>query len=109
MSIEAQYDQFISTMNQSIANVDPYLAVKIMYLERKLPDASPRVELDIDYNDGVDLERKREIVRFRYGFPIQPTKHGLTAVGRINMGIIEEFAKDKDVKYITGKASPSSY
>jgi len=25
------------------------------------------------------------------------------------MGIIEEFAKDKDVKYITGKASPSSY
>lgn len=109
MSVEAQYDQLISTINQSIATVDPELAVKIMYLERKLPDASPRVELDIEYNKGVDVERKQDIVRFRYGFPIQPTDHGLVATGQINMGIIEEIAKDKDVKHITGKASPSSY
>ncbi|HIE46999.1 MAG: hypothetical protein ABGW49_00285 [Nitrosopumilus sp.] len=109
MSIEAQYDQFISTINQSMVKVDPNLAVKIMYLERKFPDVAPRVELDIEYNDGVDLERKQEIVRFRYGFQIQQRKHGFVAVGRISVGVIEEFSKDMDVKYITGNATPSSY
>ncbi len=109
MSIESQYDHFISTINQSMANVDPDLVIKIMYLERKLPDVLPKVNLDIEYNPGVDLERKQEIIRWRYGFPVQPTTHGLIAVGRINVEMIEAFSKDKDVRHITGKANPSSY
>ena len=38
MTVEAQYDQFLSILNQTMNNVDSNLLVKMMYLERKLPD-----------------------------------------------------------------------
>ena len=49
MTIEAQYDQFISILNQTMNNVDSNLLVKMMYLERKLPDVFPKVELNLEY------------------------------------------------------------
>ena len=38
MTVEAQYDQFISNLNQTMNKVDPNLLVKMMYLERKIPN-----------------------------------------------------------------------
>jgi len=34
--IEVQYDEFVSTIAQTLSNVDVNLLMKIMYLERKL-------------------------------------------------------------------------
>ena len=42
MTVEAQYDKFISGLNQTMNNVDSDLLVKIMYLERILPDIAPK-------------------------------------------------------------------
>ena len=110
MSIaETQYDEFISSIGQTIPKVDVNLMVKIMYLERRLPDVAPRVELHIDYKSKVDPMIKQEQLRKKYGFPTQTSLHGLTAVGQINIEIIEEISKDPDVEHISGNATPASY
>ena len=62
---ETQYDQFISSIGQTIPNVDVNLMVKIMYLERRLPDVAPRVELHIEYKSKVDPMKKQEEIRRR--------------------------------------------
>jgi hypothetical protein len=109
MTIEAQYDQFIAILNQTMKNVDPNLLVKMMYLERKLPDVSPKVELTLEYKPNVDTERKKEIIRHRFGFPNQTTDHGVHVVGQMNTDIVEKFSQDPDIEYITGITTPSSY
>ncbi|MBT3329249.1 MAG: hypothetical protein HN384_04855 [Nitrosopumilus sp.] len=109
MTVEAQYDKFISGLNQTMNNVDSDLLVKIMYLERKLPDIAPKVELNIKYKSHVDTERKKEIIRSKLGFPNQTTNHGVNVVGRMDTNMVEKFSQDPDVQYITGSATPSSY
>lgn len=106
---ESQYDEFLSSISQTIPNSDVDLLVKIMYLERKLPDTSPKVELHMDYKMGVDLMKKQEMVRSKYGFPTQTSSHGVTAVGRMNIDLIEEISKDSDIEHISGTATPASY
>ncbi len=44
--VEIQYDEFLSSIGQTIVNVDVNLMVKIMYLERRLPD------VDIEHISG---------------------------------------------------------
>ncbi|MGI9565881.1 MAG: hypothetical protein ACR2LL_02560 [Nitrosopumilus sp.] len=106
---EDQYDEFISSIGQSIPKVDVNLLVKIMYLERRLPDVAPRVELHIEYKPKVDPMRKQEELRAQFGFPTQTSLHGLTAVGQINIRIIEKISKDQDIEHISGTATPASY
>ena len=89
MTVEAQYDQFISIINQTIKNVDPDLLVRMMYLERKLPDTPPRVELNIQYKPNVDAERKKEVLRNKFGFPNQSNDHGINVVGKMDTNIVE--------------------
>lgn len=107
--VEIHYDDFLSSIGQLIANVDVNLMMKIMYLERKLPDVDPKVELYIDYKSGVDPMKKQEQMRGRYGLPTQTNNHGLTVVGRMNIDLIEEISKDQDVEHISGNATPASY
>lgn len=107
--IESQYNEFTNAVTQSAPNVDVDLLVKIMYLERKLPDAPPMVELTIDYNPGTPIQNKEGAIRAKYGFPMNVGEHGLTLVSRMTVPLIEELSKDKDIKFITGKATPASY
>ena len=107
--IEIQYDEFLSKIKQIISNTDIDLLIKIMYLERKLTDVPPKVELHLEYDSDIDPSRKQELIRDRYGFPTQTSSHGLTAVGRMNVSLIEEIAKDPDIEHISGKATPASY
>ncbi|QLH07193.1 hypothetical protein [Nitrosopumilus ureiphilus] len=107
--VENQYNEFLSSIGQLITNVDVNLMMKIMYLERKLPDVDPRVELYIDYKSGVDPMKKQEQMRGKYGFPTQTSIQGLTAVGRMNIDLIEEISKDQDIEHISGSATPASY
>ncbi|KER05705.1 hypothetical protein AAA799E16_01633 [Marine Group I thaumarchaeote SCGC AAA799-E16] len=107
--IEAQYNEFTNLITQTISNVDVDLLIKIMYLERKLPDAPPMVELTIDYNPGTNIKNKSEAIRAKYGFPMNVGEHGLTLVNQMSVSLIEELSKDRDVKFISGKATPASY
>jgi len=107
--IEVQYDEFVSTIAQTLSNVDVNLLMKIMYLERKLTDVAPRVELHMEYKSNVDPMRKQEEMRAKYGFPTQTSAHGLTAVGQMNVDIIEDISKDPEVSHISGTATPASY
>ncbi|KFM18399.1 hypothetical protein AAA799P11_01112 [Marine Group I thaumarchaeote SCGC AAA799-P11] len=107
--IEAQYNEFTNLITQTISNVDVDLLIKIMYLERKLPDAPPMVELTIEYDPGTNIQNKSEAIRAKYGFPMNVGEHGLTLVGQMSVPLIEEISKDRDVKFISGKATPASY
>lgn len=107
--IETQYDEFLSKIKQTISNTDIDLLMKMMYLERKLTDVAPKVELHMEYDSDIDPSRKQEMIRAKYGFPTQTSSHGLTAVGQMNVALIEEIAKDSDIKHISGKATPASY
>ena len=107
--VEIQYDEFLSSIGQTIPNADVNLLVKIMYLERRLPDATPRVEMHMEYKSGVDPMKKQEKIRVKYGFPTQTRLHGLTAVGQMNIALIEEISKDLDIEHISGTATPASY
>ena len=107
--IEVQYDEFVSTIGQTVSNVDVNLLMKIMYLERRLPDVAPRVELHMEYKSHVDPMKKQEEMRARFGFPTQTSAHGLTAVGQMTVAMIEEIAKDQDIEHISGTATPASY
>ncbi len=107
--IEAQYNEFTNAITQTISNVDVNLLIKMMYLERKLPDAPPRVELTVDYNSGTNVENKGDTIRAKYGIPMNVGEHGLTLVGQMTVPMIEELSKDKDIQFISGKATPASY
>ncbi len=107
--VETQYDEFLSKIKQSISNTDVDLLIKIMYLERKLTDVPPKVELHLEYGLEIDPSRKQDMIRAKYGFPTQLSTHGLTAVGQMNVGLIEEISKDPDIEHISGKATPASY
>jgi Trp operon repressor len=109
MSVENEYDRFLTIIKQTMPQVETNFLLKIMYLERALPDVSPRVEMHVEYKEGVNVERKQEIVRQRYGLPVQPVDEGLIADGQINVGMIEEFCQDSDIKHISGQATPASY
>lgn len=107
--IEMQYDEFLSSVGKTISNVDVNLLVKIMYLERRLTDVAPRVELHIQYKSSVDPMKKQEEMRAKYGFPTQTSLHELTVVGQMTINMIEDISKDKDVRFISGNATPASY
>jgi len=107
--VEIQYDEFLSSISKTIANVDVNLLVKIMYLERRLPDVAPGVNLHIEYKSDADPMNKQEKFRAKYGFQTQTSIHGLTVVGQISIDLIEEISKDPDIKHISGTATPASY
>ena len=107
--IESQYDEFLSLIGQKIPNADVNLLVKIMYLERRLTNVYPRVDLHVEYKSGIDPMQKQEQIRAKYGFPTQTSPHGLTAVGQMSIDVIEEISKDQDIKNISGTATPASY
>ena len=107
--IEINYEEFLSSIRQIIPNMDADLMVKIMYLERKLPDVAPRVELHVEYKNGVDTMKKQEQIRAKYGFPTQTSTHGMTMVGQMSIDLIEEISKDKEIEHISGVATPASY
>jgi hypothetical protein len=107
--VEIQYDAFLYSISQTIVNVDVNLLVKIMYLERKLTDVAPKVELHIEYKSGANPINKEEKFRQKYGFQTQTSIHGLTVVGQISIDLIEEISKDPDIDHISGTATPASY
>jgi len=108
--IETQYDMFLNSLKETIKNVDVNLMLKIMYLERRLPDVAPHVELEIKLKSGVNRAKKEREIRTKYGFQTSSLgEHGVFAVGQMSMDLVEEIAKDSEIEKISGMATPSSY
>ena len=107
--VEIQYDEFLSKIKQTVSNTDVDLLIKIMYLERRLTDVPPKVELHLEYGPDTNPLQKQTMIRAKYGFPTQTSSNGLTAVGQMNVALIEEISKDPGIKHISGQATPASY
>ena len=108
MSIESSFDEYKAQLSKMLHDkVDPYLALRIMYLERRLPEFPPKVELDIkarDFNTASDL---KELMRIEYGYEVARDKDHVTAVGFTNMEKLEKISALSDIEWITGSASPA--
>lgn len=107
---ENQYDDLIVNLGKVLPKVDPELALKVLYYERKMIDVYPSVEMEISYRSGTDRDRKRDELFSKYGFQIAlHGKNNIFAKGNMNMAIIKNMADDQEVEEITGTASVASY
>ena len=108
--VETQYDTFLMSLKETVKNVDVNLMLKILYLERKLPNVAPHVELELKLKPGINRVKKEAYVRSKYGFQTSSLgEHGLFAVGQMNMDLVAEIANDSDIEKISGVATPASY
>lgn len=107
--VESIYDEYISKLKQAMPNVDPNLAHRIIYLERKLEGedmTEPDVSAIIEYKPGVDVDRKVNGLREKYSVEVE---HGdkqnvLHIMSRMKISKIKEISADRDIARITGKA-----
>lgn len=106
--VESVYDHCIADLNALQANVDPTLLIRVMHLERRLPDESPLTEIEITYKQGVDKKQKEDQMRGR-GFQTSHHNDDLFVVGRMNIDKICRIAADSDIEMIHGQANPCSY
>ena len=106
---EALYDGFISELDKRLSKIDVKLAMNIMYFERKFPDISPSVILEIHYKDKADLERKRFEISSKRGLQSSMGGHAVVVRGNLSLKEIQEISFDPDVEKITGSATCASY
>ncbi len=107
-SVESQYDSFLDQLMSKIGKIDLKLATDVMYYERTFTDVEPRVEMDIHYRSGVNLEKKKYELEAHY-MVAREGERGLRAVGLASMNDIVELSKDPDIEKITGFATCASY
>ncbi|HXG74256.1 MAG TPA: hypothetical protein VNK44_05525 [Candidatus Nitrosotenuis sp.] len=108
-AIESSFDQYRKELSEMLGKVDVDLAIKTMYLERKLPDVEPRVELDLKIKSGSDMQRLAYKLSSKFGF--QSSVHGehLLLVGRATIDDIHKLSQDQSVEHISGTVSAASY
>ena len=58
------------SMKETIKNVDVNLLLKIMYLERKLPDVTPHIDLESKLKPGINRVKQEAHVRSKYGLKL---------------------------------------
>ncbi len=108
--IEAEYDDFLKDIQNKLQKISPELAMQAMYYERKFTDVDPHGEIVVEYNAGVDPDKKRFELGQKYGFEMAvKDKHELMVVGLMTLNTIYEISKDTDVKWISGTVSCASY
>ena len=107
-SVETQYDSFLDQLLSRIGKIDLKLATDVMYYERNLSDVEPKVELDIHYKAGTNLERKKYQLEAHY-MVAREGEHGIRAVGLASMNDIVNLSRDPDIEKISGFATCASY
>ncbi|CDI06391.1 conserved hypothetical protein [Candidatus Nitrosotenuis uzonensis] len=108
--IEDSFDEYKERLSGMLENkIDVDLAMKIMYLERKLPDVEPKVELDIRVSSESNTLSFLHKINQKFGFQTSARHNHLTAVGRINMDKLAKLASNQEIEWITGSATPASY
>ena len=109
-NVEGYYDSFLAELGSQLGKIDTHLAMQTMYYERKFPDVEPSVHLKIHYQDGTDLEKKRNEINSKYGFIISlEGKNTLKVAGLMDLETIRDISVDGQIVKISGSASCASY
>ncbi|MEO9309938.1 MAG: hypothetical protein ABI337_06550 [Nitrososphaera sp.] len=108
-AIESSFEQYKKELSKLLGKVDVDLAIKIMYLERKLPDVEPRVELDLKIKNGSDMQRLAYELSSKFGF--QSSIHGehIFLVGRATIDDVHRLSQNEAIEYVSGAVSAASY
>lgn len=108
MSIESSFDEYREQLSKMLHDkVDPFLALRIMYLERRLPEYPPKLELDVKVRDFNTAASLKESIREKFGFEVGRHKDHLSVVGLANIEKLEKLAATPNIEWITGSASPA--
>ena len=109
-NVEASFDEYKAILAHMLNDkVDADLAIKIMYLERKLPDAEPKAELDIRVRDEAVAKHLKDWFGDKLGYQVSCHKNHVTAVGRTSIERLAKIASHSDIEWISGSATPASY
>ena len=109
--LESIYDEYVSSLQKGLSNVDPNLVHRVMYLERKLSTEyikEPQVTMMIEYKSGLDMDKKLFDLREDYSLEAEYSDEHtvLFTMGRMKVDKLTQIASDGDIVKITGKASP---
>lgn len=108
-AIEASFDSYRKELEKMLGKIDVDLAIKIMYLERKLPDVEPKVELDLKIKNGIDPGKLGYELCSKYGMQSAVHKNHLILVGRATIDDVFEISKHEEVEYVSGSVTAASY
>jgi len=107
-NVESQYDSFLDQLVSKLGKVDLKLATDVLYYERKFTDVEPKVELDIHYRDGTNIDKKKYELEASY-MVAREGERGIRAVGLASLTDLLVLAKDPDIEEIDGFATCASY
>ena len=109
--IEPFMDQFYQDILRTVPNLDPYLAMKIMRLNKELQYRPPHVHLTVEYKKGINLNYKQE--KARDDFPLQVAEsrwHDCVIItGMMDVETVQKICADPDIVRITGDANAAMY
>lgn len=109
-NVETSFDEYKAILVHMLNDkVDADLAMKIMYLERKLPDAEPKAELDIRVGSEAAAKRLKDLLGDKLGYQVMCHKNHVTAIGRMNIERLAGIASYSDIEWISGSATPASF
>ncbi|MFZ1076202.1 MAG: hypothetical protein WAN47_02090 [Nitrosotalea sp.] len=107
-NVETQYDGFLDQITSKLGKIDLKLATDVMYYERKFTDVEPKVELDVHYRNGTNMDKKKYELEASY-MVAREGENGIRAVGLASLADILKLAKDPDIEKIDGFATCASY
>jgi len=108
-AIESSFDHYREELANMLKKIDVDLAMRVMYLERRLPDVEPHVELDAKIKDGVDRLMLSYEINSRFGFQTSIQNDHLILVGRAKMDDIFSLSQNPSIEFISGNATAASY
>ncbi len=109
-NIESSFDEYKAHLAHMLHDkVDADLAMKIMYLERKLPDVEPKVELDIKVKNDIIAQNLKNWFGAKLGYQVSCHKNHILVVGLISIEQLAKIASYADIEWITGNATAASY
>tara|TARA_B100002003_G_C13984443_1_gene475955 strand:- start:48 stop:413 length:366 start_codon:yes stop_codon:yes gene_type:complete len=117
---ESIYDTCLTKLKNEHSNIDPYLLMKIMYLERttsttialdkdgELPNAPPMLEIEIKFKKGTDVSKIVHGFQSR-GIPAMLRKDNVEIKITMTADELCELASDQNIEMIHGIATPASF
>ena len=109
--IEPFMDQFYQDIMRTVPGLEPYLAMKIMRLNRELKLRPPHVHLKVEYKPGTNLSEKVE--KNRDETPLQVAESrwhdSLIITGPMDVELVQQVCADPDIVRITGDVNAAFY
>ena len=117
---ESIYDTCLAKLKKKYSNIDPYLLMKIMYLERtasttmaldqkgELPNPPPMLEVEIKFKKGRDTSKIIYDMQSR-GIPAMLHGDEVFMKSTMTANDLCDLASNPDVEMIHGNATPASF